>query len=242
MDVLDFDNCCYAAAQQFETMYGYKLRLSTDLFVCSYFCHNFWLKDMLFFSKIKAWLRRVDLVQATDAPGAANLLPVRVEQNDDPATVVDVADDGQQPDPSRDGLQCDPVMILGFWLCLFVCVWFWPSPFQVIPWPLDFGSCRFYAICLLRHELLNDCGITGVPRAEFLALPFHDQLPLACLGYIIIFVQSLFLSPHIFPASLDPGHCQATIVPLFVWALGVQERPWLNSCLVYTPKFSNSLF
>ena len=33
MDVLDFDNCCYAAAQQFETMYGYKLRLSTD-FVC----------------------------------------------------------------------------------------------------------------------------------------------------------------------------------------------------------------
>ena len=119
MDVLDFDNCCYAAAQQFETMYGYKLRLSTDLFVCSYFCHNFWLKDMLFFSKIKAWLRRVDLVQATDAPGAANLLPVRVEQNDDPATVVDVADDGQQPDPSRDGLQCDPVMILGF---DFVCV------------------------------------------------------------------------------------------------------------------------
>ena len=130
--------------------------------------------------------------------------------------------------------------VLTLFVC--VCVWFWPSPFQVIPWPLDFGSCRFYTICLLRHELLNDCGITGVPHAEFLALPFHDQLPLACLGYIIIFVQSLFLSPHIFPVSLDPGHCQATIVPLFVWALGVQEHPWLNSCLVYTPKFSNSLF
>ena len=46
---------------------------------------------------------------------------MRVEQNDDPATVVDVADDGQQPDPSRDGLQCDPVMILGFdFVCLCV--------------------------------------------------------------------------------------------------------------------------
>ena len=53
MDVLDFDNCCHAAAQQFETMYGYKLRLSTDLFVCSYFSPQFLTQRHVAFLKNK---------------------------------------------------------------------------------------------------------------------------------------------------------------------------------------------
>lgn len=76
-----------------------------------------------------------------------------------------------QPDTIVTSANADPVMNLDSKP--------WHSSFNFHP---NLYKVPSFFSCDLRHELLNDCGITGPPRAMFLALPFAEQLRLSCLG------------------------------------------------------------